>query len=142
MPNCLGSADRYLGIFLEVDPKFYTKLAFIYSTEGFCSGQKQKAKVFKIAINSYSSLVLNSKARAHKSLLSDRKPDHKVVRVSITYEISLYCLIRPIMVLSMPICGLPMVVYTYKILARKTLLLINGEIYSICGLHQLQSFFT
>ena len=21
MPNCLGSADRYLGIFLEVDPK-------------------------------------------------------------------------------------------------------------------------
>ena len=59
----------------------------------FCSGENQKAKVLKIATNSYRSLVLNSKARAHKSLISDRKPDHKVERVSITYEISLYCLL-------------------------------------------------
>ena len=49
-----------------------------YIRRDFCSGQNQKAKVLKIAANSYRSLVLSSKAAAYKSLISDRKPDHKV----------------------------------------------------------------
>ena len=126
-----------LGDFSRSGPQILYKLAFIYSTEDFCSGQNQKAKVLKIVINSYMSLVLNSKARAHRSHISDRKSYHKVERVSINYEISHYWLIRPIMVFSVSICRVPMVVYIYKISAWKTLLLMNGEIYNIYGLHQL-----
>ena len=118
-------------------PQILHKSTFIYSVEGFCSGQNQKAKFLKIAPNSYRSVVLNPKARAHKSLIRDRKPGHKLERVFITYEISLYCLIRPIMVLSVSICRVSIAVYTQKILARKTLLLMNGEIYNVYGLHQL-----
>ena len=118
-------------------PQILYKLAFIYNTEGFCSDQNQKATVWKIAINSYRALVPNSKARAHRSHISSRKSDDQVLRVSITYEISLYWLIRPIMVLSVSIHRVPMIVYAYKLSARKTLLLMNGEIYNIYGLHQL-----
>ena len=57
-----------------------------------------------------------------------------------TYEIWLYCLIQPIMVLSVPLCRVPMVVYTYKISAQKTLSLMNGEIYKIYGLHSYSHF--
>ena len=113
-----------------MEPSILHKLAFIYNTEGFCSDQNQKAKVLKIAINSYRLLILNSKFRAHKSIISDRKPDHKVERVSIIYEISLYCLIRPIIVLSVSICRVSMVVYTYKISARIALLLMNGGFFT------------
>jgi len=123
--------------FSRSGPPILHKLAFIYSAEGFCSGQNQKAKFLKIATNSYRSLVLNPKARAHKSLIRDRKSGHKLERVFITYEISLYCLIRPIMVLSVSICRVSIAVYTQKILARKTLLLMNGEICNVYGLHQL-----
>ena len=123
--------------FSRSGPPTLQKLAFIYSTEGFCSGQNQKAKVLKIVINSYMSLVLNPKVRAHKSHICDRKRDHKVVRVSIFYEISLYCLIWLIMILSLPVCRVPTLIYTYKISARTSLLLMNDEIYNIYGLHQL-----
>ena len=54
------------------------EMAHIYTRRDTCSGQSQKAKVLKIAANSYRSLVLSSKARAHRSLISDRKPGHKV----------------------------------------------------------------
>ena len=123
--------------FSRSGPPILHKSTFIYSVEGFCSGQNQKAKFLKIATNSYRSLVLNPKARAHKSLIRDREPGHKLERVFISYEISLYCLIRPIMVLSVSICRVSIAVYTQKISARKTLLLMNGEIYNVYGLHQL-----
>ena len=126
-----------VGDFSRSGPRILHKLAFIYSVEGFCSGQNQKAKFLKIAPNSYRSVVLNPKARAHESLIRDGKPGHKLERVSVTYEISLYCLILPIMVLSRSICRVSIAVYTQKILARKTLLLMNGEIYNVYGLHQL-----
>ena len=118
------------------------KMALICIRRGFCSGQNQKAKVLKIATNSYRSLVLSSKAGAHKSLISDRKPGHKADGVSRTYEISLYCLTRPRMVLSVSVCRVSMVVYTHKISALKTLLLKNGEIYNEWVLLWSYSVFT
>ena len=65
------------GVSVRVDHDLF-RMAHICIRRGFCSGQNQKAKVLKIATNSYRWLVLNSKARARKSLISDRKPDHKV----------------------------------------------------------------
>jgi hypothetical protein len=56
----------------------WCRMAHICIRRGFCEGQNQKAKVLKIAANSYRSLVLNSRAGAHKLHISDRKPDHKV----------------------------------------------------------------
>ena len=36
------------------------------------------ANVLKIDSDRWMAVVLNSKARAHKSLINERKPDHKV----------------------------------------------------------------
>ncbi len=115
----------------------------IYIRRDFCSGQIQKANILKIVAISWGGAVqLSSKARAHSSLINDRKSDHKVRRVSRIYEISLYHLTRPKMVLTVSVCRVSTVVYTHKILWLETLLLNNGEIYNVCVLHWSSSFFT
>jgi hypothetical protein len=48
-----------------------------------------------------------------------------------TYEISLYHLTQPNMILSVSVCRVPIVVYTYKISGLKTFPLNNGEIYNV-----------
>ena len=52
----------------------------------FYSGKNQKANVLKIDSDGWMAIVLNSKARAHKSLIHERKPDHKVEGVCKTYD--------------------------------------------------------
>ena len=106
------------------------KMAHICIRRGFCSGQNQKAKVLKIATNSYRSLVLSSKAAAHNSLIRDRKPNHKGEGVCVAYEISLYCLAHQNGVLRVSVCRVSIVVYIPKVSGQNTVLLKNGEIYN------------
>ena len=47
-----------------------------------------------------------------------------------TYEIPLYRLARPKVILSVSVYRIPVVVYTHKISCLKTLLLNNGKIYN------------
>ncbi len=68
---------------------------------------------------------------AHKSLINERNPDHKIEGISRTYEILPYCLIRPKVVLSVSVYRVYMVVYIYKISELKLLLLEDSEIYNV-----------
>jgi hypothetical protein len=47
----------------------------LYTTEGFCSGENQKANILKIGADSWRAVVLSSKARARKeeNVLSQHK---------------------------------------------------------------------
>jgi len=107
------------------------EMAHLYTRRGTWSAENQKANILKIAANSYGALVLSSKARAHKLLINERKPGHNVRGVSMTYEISLYRLPQPKLILSVSVCRVLMAVYTYTISGLITLLLNNGEIYNI-----------
>src|SRR5271168_5400301 len=89
----------------------------------FYSGENQSPKVLKIDSDRWRAVVLNSKARAHKSLITERKPDHNVGGYVRPMTLALYCLTRRRIVLSVSICRVPMVVYIHKISKRKTLLL-------------------
>jgi len=108
-----------------------SKMTYIYTKRTTWSDENQKANILKIAPNSYGAVLLSSKARAHKLLISERNQGHKVRVICRTYEISLYCLARPKVVLSVSVYRVPTVVYTYKVSWLETLLLNNGEIYNV-----------
>jgi hypothetical protein len=50
----------------------------IYIVSITCSGQIQKPNILKNGTDSQRTVVLSSKERAHKSLISDRNPGYKV----------------------------------------------------------------
>jgi hypothetical protein len=97
--------------------------------------------ILKIRNNSQGSLVLSSKAGAHRSVISERSPSHKIEGISRTYEIPLYCLTCPNVVLSVPVCREYTIVYTYKISELKLLLLKDSEIYNEWIPHFSWTFF-
>ena len=119
-----------------------SKMTHIHTRTDTYSDQNQNPKVLKIVTNSYGSIVLSSKVRAHKSLVGDTKPSHDVGGLSRTYEISLYRLTRPRMVLNVSVCRVSIVVYIHKILALKTLFLKSDGTYSAWVLHWSFSFFS
>ena len=81
----------------------------------FCPGEKQMLNFLKIAANSRRIVVHSSKAGAHRSLIKNRNADHKVRSIYGTYEIPLYCLTNPKVILSVSICRVSTIVYTHKI---------------------------
>ena len=103
-----------------------SKVTHIHTRRDTYFDQKQNPNVSKIVANSHRSLVLSSKVRAQRSLISNRNPTHKVEGLSRTYEISLYHLTPPRMVLNVPVCRVFVVVYTRKISALKAFFLKNG----------------
>ena len=60
----------------------------------FYSGENQNPKILKVVASSWGTVLLSSKVRAHKSLISDRKPNHKVRGYVRPMRIALYCLTR------------------------------------------------
>ena len=87
----------------------------LYIRRNFCPGQIQKANILKTVTGSWGSVVLSSKAGAHRSLIQNRNSNHKEEEVSRTCEIPLYRLTRPRMLLSVSVCRVSMVVYTHKV---------------------------
>ncbi len=71
--------------------------------------------VREIPANSSKTVVVISKARAHTSLILNRNGDHKVRGISRTYDVSLYCLTRRKLVLSLSVCRVPTVACAHKI---------------------------
>jgi hypothetical protein len=107
-----------------------------------CSGQNQKANILEISTDSQGRLVLSSKAGPLKSLISVRSRGHKVGVVFMTYEMSLYHWTQPKLILSVPVCRIYTVKYTYKISELKPLLLKNSERHNIWVPHWSWSFLT
>jgi hypothetical protein len=107
------------------------EIGYLHTRWYIWSGENQKANILKIGNNSQGAVVLSSKAETHRSLIPERSPSHKVEGISRTYEIPLYCLTRPKMVLSVPVCRVHTIVYTYKISELKRLLLKNSKIYNV-----------
>jgi hypothetical protein len=106
------------------------EMAHMHTGRDFCSGDSQNTKVLKVISNIWSAVVLSSKAGAYKSLVSDRKPSHKVRGAPKIYKIPPYCLRHRKEVLTAPVCRVPKTVYIHKILMPKILLLKNGEIHN------------
>jgi hypothetical protein len=105
-------------------------MAHIHTERGFCSRQTQNAKVLKTVTDNWGSVVLSSRAGAHKSLIREKKAWPQGRGLFKTYEIHLYCWIRRKEVLSVSVCRAPTVLYIHKVLKLQTLLLKNGEIYN------------